>query len=91
MATVSKSTPQSSPQTSQADDWSLTTDQMIFMLQYHNPVEAAYAADNMAYLQSLAASDDYKAIFGDMNWDEAYDRYEEMLTKASDADSPMVS
>jgi hypothetical protein len=61
------------------DQWILTTDQMIFMLQYHNPIEAAYENDDMEYLRSLAASEEYKSIFGDMSFDEAYDRYECML------------
>ena len=52
---------------------------MLFMLQYHNPVEAAYASDNVTYLRQLEASADYQPLFGKMSWDEAYDRYEESL------------
>lgn len=61
------------------DDWTLTTDQMIFMLQHHNPIEAAYRADNTAFLCELAESADFKRLFGDMTWDEAFDRYESAL------------
>lgn len=58
------------------DEWSLTTDQMVFMLQYHNQIETAYAAQDLDYLRELAASGAFQAIFGDMSFDEAYDRYE---------------
>jgi hypothetical protein len=63
----------------QQDDWTLNADQMIFMLQHHNSIEAAYEGDNLEVLRELAASDEYKAIFGTMSFDEAYDRYETML------------
>ena len=33
-------------------------------------------------LLGLAASDDFKAAFGEMGWDEAFDRYEEVLINA---------
>jgi hypothetical protein len=81
MATVSKPTSQVPQQKKKDDDWTLTTNQMIFMLRYHNPVEAAYTADDMDYLRKLAASDEIRAVFGAMSWDEAFDRYEEMLVK----------
>lgn len=65
------------PQTAvQQDEWTLNTDQMVFMLQHHNPIVAAYEADDLDYLRELANSDDYKAVFGNMSFDEAYDRYE---------------
>jgi hypothetical protein len=63
----------------QQDDWTLSADQMIFMLQHHNSIEVAYDADDMEALRELAASDAYKAVFGTMSFDEAYDRYEDML------------
>ena len=31
----------------QQDDWTLNGEQMIFMLQHHNPIEAAYEDDRM--------------------------------------------
>ncbi len=65
--------------TPQDDDWTLTSDQMLFMLQHHNAIEDAYASDNMDFLRNLAGSNAYKTLFGDMPWDEAYDRYESML------------
>ena len=66
------------------DDWSLSSDQMIFMLQHNNEIEAAYERDDLEFLRSLAASDEYKAAFGDMSFDEAYDRYETLLEDSSD-------
>lgn len=58
------------------DDWSLTAEQMLFMLRRHNPILAAYEREDMDFLRQLAASDEYKAAFGKMSWDEAFDRYE---------------
>jgi hypothetical protein len=49
---------------------------MIFMLQHHNPIETAYASDDLEFLHELAKSEAYVAAFDDMLWDEAYDRYE---------------
>ncbi len=74
-----------------SDDWTLTTDQMIFMLQHHNPIEAAYRANNLAFLRELAESKDYRRFFGSMSWDEAYDRYESTLLDNDNADSSMAS
>jgi hypothetical protein len=67
-------------------DWTLNADQMTFMLQHHNYVEQAYADEDMDALHALADSEAYKAAFGDMSWDEAYDRYETMIEE-SDADA----
>lgn len=63
----------------QQDDWLLDADQMIFMLQHHNAIEAAYESDDLDSLRELAGTDAYKAVFGVMSFDEAYDRYECML------------
>ena len=68
----------------QQDDWILNADQMIFMLQHHNPIEAAYEDDRLEYLRELADSQEYKAVFGEMGFDEAYDRYECMLEAGRD-------
>jgi hypothetical protein len=66
-------------QLEQSDDWSLNANQMLFMLEHHNPIETAYASDDLDFLSELAKSNAYIAAFGDMSWDEAYDRYECML------------
>ena len=59
--------------------WILNADQMTFMLQHHNAIETAYAANDIDFLRELAKSDAYRKLFGEMGWDEAYDRYETML------------
>jgi hypothetical protein len=58
------------------DDFSLDAAQMVFMMNHENAIEQAYAAHDMAYLRQLAASDEYKELFGGLSWDQAYDRYE---------------
>lgn len=63
----------------QQDEWTLDADQMIFMLQHHNAIEADYEANDLDSLRELAETDTYKAAFGVMSFDEAYDRYECML------------
>ncbi|TVR21190.1 MAG: hypothetical protein EA396_08860 [Anaerolineaceae bacterium] len=77
-----KAKPSNAPSTTpqnEADDWTLDTDQMIFMMQNHNAIDAAYENDDIGYLNQMASSDQYKAIFGSMSFDEAYDRYECMI------------
>ena len=59
--------------------WILNADQMTFMLQHHNVIEAAYSSNDLDFLCELAASEPYLAVFGHMGWDEAYDRYETLL------------
>lgn len=59
------------------EDWALQGAQLAFMLQHQDDIEAAYASDDMARLDVLEGSPEYKALFGDMPWDEAYDRFEE--------------
>lgn len=61
------------------NDWSLSGAQALWMLQHHNLIEDAFATDNMSALDIVVASDDFKTIFGEMSFDEAYDRYESML------------
>ena len=65
------------------DDWTLSGEQTIYFLKYSNLIEAAYTKDDMGTLRTLAASDEFKASFGNMRWDEAYDRYEEMVSDES--------
>lgn len=63
----------------QSDDWSLTSAQVFFMLQNHNPIEIAFAEGDLNYLRDMVSSPEFQGIFGDMGFDEAYDRYEEFL------------
>jgi predicted RNase H-like HicB family nuclease len=60
-------------------DWTLNPDQLIFMLRHHNTIAAAFASEDLIYLRDLAASTAFRATFGDMGFDEAWDRYETML------------
>ncbi len=59
------------------ETWALEGAQLAFMLQHRDRIESAYQADDMASLDALEASSEYKTLFGDMPWDEAYDRFEE--------------
>lgn len=61
------------------DDWSLNPDQMLFMLEHHNLIMDAYAKEDMESLRQLATTKEYQAIFGEMRFDEAFDRYESNL------------
>lgn len=86
--------PQENPQAhvernaaSEQDNWVLDNDQMIFMLQHHNEIESAFDSDDIESLRDLASSDEYKAVFGEMSIDEAYDRYECMIEETRDATS----
>lgn len=60
----------------QQTEWTLTADQLAFMRGRHMVVEIAYASEDMELLRRIAATDEYRALFGTMTWDEAYDRYE---------------
>jgi hypothetical protein len=60
------------------DDWMLTPEQMLFMMQNHNVIERAFADDDLQFLRQFAVSEDFRTLFGDMGFDEAYDRYEMM-------------
>ena len=71
--------------TNDEDAWVLNADQMIFMLQHHNAIEQAYENDDDAYFQNLTTSEDYRELFGDMSFDEAYDRYECTVEESGDA------
>jgi len=65
-------------------EWTLTPHQMLFLMQNNNVIEAAYAEDNVEFLRQFADSEIFKNLFGDMGFDEAYDRYETTL-EAGDA------
>ena len=65
--------------TSENDEWILTNDQMIFMMHHNNMIVEAFETDDMQVLLDLQASQEFEAVFGDMSFDEAFDRYECML------------
>lgn len=66
------------------DDFSLNAAQMEFMLRVHNAAEQADANEDYAFFDAIVASEDWKRLFGDMSWDQAWDRYEVMLAPAAD-------
>src|SRR5262245_36558153 len=81
MAILDKKRDQNGKPDSSATDskWTLTAAQIAFMLVYHNAIEEAFAKDNLDSLREMAASSDFKSVFGEMSFDEAYDRYETVL------------
>lgn len=68
-----------------ADDWTLTIEQQAWMEARHRKIYAAYmwlASRNEWNGRMLFAelkADGFKDVFGDMSWDEAYDRYEDAI------------
>jgi hypothetical protein len=67
------------------DDWSLTPEQMFFMFENHNDIEIAFEEGDMEALRTLAATEEFLSLFGEMSFDEAYDRYETVLEDGSAA------
>src|SRR5688572_14316870 len=59
------------------EGWAMEGAQLAFMLQHKDHIEAAYDADDMKFIEVLETSEEYRGLFGDMPWDEAYDRFEE--------------
>ena len=75
------------PDETASPDWKLAGAQLAFVLQHRVAIEAAYARDDMGFLDALEASEEYQSLFTDMPWDEAYDRFEETwwVDEGSDA------
>ena len=63
------------PDETTQDDWTLTPEQTLYMLQHHNEIEVAFQDHDLDSLSAFAETSDYTAVFGDMRFDEAYDRY----------------
>ena len=61
---------------------SLTTEQMLFMLRYHNVIEVAYAYSDTTHLNHLAESNEFKQAFANISFDEACDRYQSTILDA---------
>lgn len=61
-------------------DFNLNAAQMEFMLRIHNAAETADAADDFEFFRQLVKSDEWQQLFPDFGWDQAWDRYEIMLT-----------
>lgn len=62
----------------------LTVDQMLWMMNHHNAIIAAYDVCDLSALDALIDTDEYRSIFGAMDWNTAYDLYE---TAERDADA----
>jgi hypothetical protein len=54
---------------------------MLFLLQHHNAIEAVYRNEDTTWVETLMADEAYQTLFGNMGFDEAYDRYETMLAE----------
>lgn len=46
------------------------------MMQHHNFIESAFENEDLDSLRELADSDAFKTVFGQMGFDEAFDRCE---------------
>lgn len=58
----------------------LTPEQFAFMEKHHEMIERSMVSDLTGepdHIPTLEALLEYQALFGDMLWDEVYDRYEE--------------
>lgn len=58
------------------DDWILSIEQLVFMFDRHYDIARAEKADDDAWFQQLMGSEEWRDVFGNMGFDEAYDRYE---------------
>jgi hypothetical protein len=67
------------PTTTDADDFTLTTDQMVFMINADNAMRKAEAEGDVEFFRELAYSLEYKTLFRNMSIDQAIDRYELMI------------
>jgi hypothetical protein len=65
-------------------EFTLNAAQMAFMLNIEAAAEQADQGDDDAFFSSLVATDQWISLFGDMSWDQAYDRYEIMLGRCAD-------
>jgi len=64
------------PTTADVDDFTLTVDQMIFMMNAINAIEQAEADDDKQFFIDLKESEEYQRLFGQMSIDQAIDRFE---------------
>jgi hypothetical protein len=62
--------------TADANSFTLTIDQMIFMMNAINAIEQAEEEDDKQFFTDLKESAEYKTLFGEMSIDQAIDRFE---------------
>jgi hypothetical protein len=74
---LAEANPAPEPHAPQDDEWALRGPQLEFMQQRHQAILDAIERDDDALLLGLADTPEFKALFGSMGWDEAFDRYEE--------------
>lgn len=66
------------------DDFRLSAEQMVFMINVDAAAEIADEHDDYAFFDELVSSEEWKMLFGKMSWDNAYDRYEIMIGRCTD-------
>ncbi|MGB1286856.1 MAG: hypothetical protein ACPG7F_10015 [Aggregatilineales bacterium] len=66
------------------DNFILDAAQMTFMLNIDAAAEQADKAGDYDFFDELVASTDWENLFGEMSWDQAYDRYEIMIGRCTD-------
>ena len=62
--------------TTAEDDFTLSVEQMVFMLNAISAIEQAEAEGDKQFFIDLKESAEYKFLFGNMSIDQALDRYE---------------
>jgi len=56
-------------------DWRLTPVQAAVLTRYRDFIKQKLDSDDMKALRTFAQSEDYRVAFGDMGFDEAWDRF----------------
>lgn len=79
MADITKPVQPAARLETEDDDFTLNAAQMQFMINAHNAAEAAYASKDWTVIDEITSSDEWRQLFGDMSWDQAFDRYELMM------------
>jgi hypothetical protein len=67
-----------------ADDFRLSAEQMVFMINIDAAAELADKANDYEFFDKLVASEEWKGLFSTLSWDNAYDRYEIMIGRCAD-------
>lgn len=62
----------------------LTQEQFEWMREQHDYIDLAFRWREAQTIRDLADSPYYKSVFGDMNFAEAYQVYEDMLARHTD-------
>jgi hypothetical protein len=84
MADITRAVESQTRQNIEEDDFTLNAAQMQFMINAHNAAETAYASKDWTIIDEVTASEEWRQLFGEMSWDQAYDRYEIMMGLCED-------